>query len=64
MPTDVKAIVSVVVALVALGLVYWSASPIRPDFGKFVIFTAAFFVRNAAVIAALASVAFFTLFSV
>jgi hypothetical protein len=44
MPTDVKAIVSVVVALVALGLVYWSASPIRPDFGKFVIFTAAFFV--------------------
>jgi hypothetical protein len=44
MPTDVKAIVSVVVALVALGLAYWSASPIRPDFGKFVIFTAAFFV--------------------
>jgi hypothetical protein len=44
MPTDVKAIVSVVVALVALGLAYWSASPIRSDFGKFVIFTAAFFV--------------------
>lgn len=44
MPTDVKAIVSAVVILVALGLVYWGGSPIRPDFDKFVLFTAVFFV--------------------
>ena len=44
MPTDVKAIVSVVVVLVAIGLVYWGGSPIRPDFDKFVLFTAGFFV--------------------
>lgn len=44
MPTDVKAIVSAVVILVALGLVYLVGSPIRPDFGKFVLFTAVFFV--------------------
>ncbi len=44
MPTDVKAIVSVVVLLVALGFVYWSGSPIRPDFDKFVLFIAVFFI--------------------
>jgi hypothetical protein len=44
MPTDVKAGVSAVVIAVALGLVLWSGSPIRPDFYKFVLFTAAFFV--------------------
>jgi hypothetical protein len=44
MPTDVKAAVSVVVILVALGLVYWSGSPIEPSFGKAVLLTAAFFV--------------------
>jgi hypothetical protein len=44
MPTDVKAGVSAVVVAVALGLVLWSGSPIRPDFDKFVLFTAAFFV--------------------
>lgn len=44
MPTDVKAGVSAVVIAVALGLVLWSGSPIRPDFDKFVLFTAAFFV--------------------
>jgi hypothetical protein len=44
MPTDVKAAVSAVVILVALGLVYWSGSPIEPGSGKAVLFTAAFFV--------------------
>ena len=44
MPTDVKAAVSAVVILVALGLVTWSGSPIRPDFDKAVLVTAVFFV--------------------
>ncbi len=44
MPTDVKAVVSGVVILVALALVYWSGSPVRPDFDKFVLFVAVFFV--------------------
>jgi MFS superfamily sulfate permease-like transporter len=44
MPTDVKAIVSGVVIVVALGLVYWSGSPIKPDFDIFVFCTAIFFV--------------------
>ena len=43
MPTDVKAAVSAVVILVALGLAFWSGSPIRPEFDKFVLF-AVFFV--------------------
>ncbi|MGB8039074.1 MAG: hypothetical protein WCF39_13470 [Pseudolabrys sp.] len=44
MPTDVKAVVSAVVILVALGLIYWSGSPIQPAFDTFVLFTAIFFV--------------------
>ena len=44
MPTDVKAVVSGVVILVALGLIYWNGSPIQPDFDRFVLFTAIFFV--------------------
>jgi MFS superfamily sulfate permease-like transporter len=44
MPTDVKAIVSAVVIVVAFGLVVWAGSPIRPDFHKFVLFVAVFFV--------------------
>jgi hypothetical protein len=44
MPTDVKAAVSAVVILVALGLAFWSGSPIRPELDKFVLFTAVFFV--------------------
>jgi hypothetical protein len=44
MPTDVKAGVSAVVIAVALGFVFWSGSPIRPDLHKFVLFTGAFFV--------------------
>jgi hypothetical protein len=44
MPTDVKAIVSVVVLLVAAGFVYWSGSPIRPDFDRLVLLIAVFFV--------------------
>ncbi len=42
MPTDVKAIVSGVVILVALGLVYWAGSPVHAE--KFVLLIAAFFV--------------------
>jgi hypothetical protein len=44
MPTDVKAGVSAVVILVALGLVYWSGSPIQLSFDKAVLLTAGFFV--------------------
>ena len=44
MPNDVKTIVSVVVMLVAALLAYWSGSPVRPDFDKFVMATAIFFV--------------------
>jgi hypothetical protein len=44
MPTDVKAALSAVVILVALILAFWSGSPVRPEFGKFVVFTAVFFV--------------------
>lgn len=40
MPNDVKAIVSVVVVIVAAVLAYWSQSPIRPDYGNFVMITA------------------------
>ena len=42
MPTDVKAIVSAVVILVALGLVYWAGSPVHAD--TFVLLIAVFFV--------------------
>ena len=44
MPTDVKAGVSAAVILVALGLIYWSGSPIHPAFDKIVLLTAVFFV--------------------
>ena len=44
MPTDVKTAVSAVVILVALGLAFWSGSPVRPDFGRIVLLTAVFFV--------------------
>jgi hypothetical protein len=44
MPNDVKAIVSVVVLIVAGILAYWSGSPIRPDFSTFVLVTAALMV--------------------
>jgi len=44
MPTDVKTAVSAVVIAVALGLAFWSGSPIRPEFASFVLFTAVFFV--------------------
>ena len=44
MPTDVKAVVSVVVMLVALAFAYWNGSPIRPDFGRFILYTAVFFI--------------------
>ena len=44
MPTDVKAAVSAVVILVALGLAFWSGSPVRPDFANVVLLAAVFFV--------------------
>lgn len=40
MPNDVKAVVSVIVVIVAAVLAYWSQSPIRPDYGNFVMITA------------------------
>jgi hypothetical protein len=44
MPNDVKTIVSIVVLIVACVLAYWSQSPVRPEFGHFVIGTAIFMV--------------------
>ncbi len=44
MPNDVKAIVSIAVLIVAGVLAYWSHSPVRPEFGPFVIGTAIFMV--------------------
>ena len=44
MPNDVKAYLSVAVAVIALILAYWSGSPIRPEFGNFVLATAAFMI--------------------
>jgi membrane protein YdbS with pleckstrin-like domain len=44
MPTDVKAIVSAVVLIVAGILAYWRGSPIRPDFANVVVGTAVFMV--------------------
>lgn len=40
MPNDVKAAVSVIVIIVAAVLAYWGQSPIRADFGHFVMITA------------------------
>jgi hypothetical protein len=44
MPNDVKAVVSVVVLVVAAILAYWSGSPIRPDFSTWVMGTGVFMV--------------------
>jgi hypothetical protein len=44
MPNDVKAYVSAAVAIVAIVLAYWSSSPVRPEFGHFVLATAAFMI--------------------
>jgi membrane protein YdbS with pleckstrin-like domain len=44
MPSDVKAVVSIVALAVAGVLAYWSHSPVRPEFGAFVIGTAIFMV--------------------
>jgi hypothetical protein len=44
MPNDVKAYVSGAVAIVAIVLAYWSGSPVRPEFGHFVLATAAFMI--------------------
>ena len=44
MPNDVKACVSVAVAIVAIVLSYWSGSPVRPEFGPFLLGTAAFMI--------------------
>ena len=40
MPSDVKAILSAVVLIVAAILSYWSGSPIRHDFSTFVMVVA------------------------
>jgi len=44
MPTDVKAVVSAIVLIVAAVLAWWSGSPIRPDLANVVIGTAIFMV--------------------
>ena len=44
MPNDVKALVSLAAAIVAVILAYWRGSPIRPEFGTFVLVTAAFMI--------------------
>jgi membrane protein YdbS with pleckstrin-like domain len=40
MPSDVKAILSAIVLIVAATLSYWSGSPIRHDFSTFVMVVA------------------------
>jgi hypothetical protein len=40
MPSDVKAILSAIVLIVAAALSYWSGSPIRHDFAIFVMVVA------------------------
>ncbi|MFZ1923627.1 MAG: hypothetical protein WAU57_18560 [Xanthobacteraceae bacterium] len=44
MPTDVKAMVSGALILVALVMAFWHGSPVRPDFDHVVLATAVFFV--------------------
>ena len=44
MPNDVKACVSGAVAVVAVILAFWTGSPVRPEFGNFVLATAAFMI--------------------
>ena len=44
MPNDVKTVVSIAVLIVAGVLAYWSHSPVRPEFGRFIIGTAIFMV--------------------
>ena len=44
MPKDVKAVVSVVVLIVAAILAYWSGSPIRPEFSTWVLVTGIFMI--------------------
>ena len=44
MTNDVKAYVSTAVAVVAIVLAFWSGSPVRPEFGNFVLATAAFMI--------------------
>lgn len=44
MPNDVKAVVSLVVLIVAAILAYWSGSPIRPEFSTWVMITGVFMV--------------------
>jgi hypothetical protein len=44
MPNDVKAYVSVVVAIVAIILAFWRGSPVRPEFCNVILATAAFMI--------------------
>jgi bacteriorhodopsin len=44
MPNDVKSVVSIAVFIVAGVLAYWSHSPVRPEFGHFIVGTAVFMV--------------------
>jgi membrane protein YdbS with pleckstrin-like domain len=40
MPNDVKAVLSVVLVVVAAVLAYWPGSPVRPEFSTFVMIAA------------------------
>ena len=44
MPTDVKAVISAIVLIIAGILAWWHGSPIRPDYAYAVIATAIFMV--------------------
>jgi len=44
MPNDVKAVVSVIVLIVAAVLAFWSGSPVRPQFATYILVTAVFMV--------------------
>jgi hypothetical protein len=44
MPSDVKAVLSVIVLIVAAILAYWGGSPVRPEFATCIMVTAVFMV--------------------
>jgi hypothetical protein len=44
MPTDVKAMLSGVVLIAAAVLAWWDGSPVRPEYGTFVLGTAVFMI--------------------
>jgi hypothetical protein len=45
-PNDVKAVLSVIVLIVAAVLAFWGGSPIRPDYARVTFLTGVFMVAS------------------